>query len=249
MSDTNDLESLGMSLGKRLGRLEISGVEVVEQMVVLTDRCEVVEAAVLEEHDQREKDKKVTERVVDKLDALEKNFKANIEKHVKESGDVIKAKLFELKKDHTDLKEKFLSLVITCQEYEEKIKRLESSNDELMKAVKNLEKDKEELLDSWNSNRTTPSTTSPAKTSSSITASLFSRPPPPIGSSMPRQPPPPIGSIPLSRARAPHVMQPVLFHPQYMQVYAPVPRHYMQDPYTNPQGFTYPEWSRSDQSE
>ena len=237
-----------MSLGKRLGRLEISGVEVVEQVVVLTDRCEVVEAAVLEEHVQREEDKKITERVVDKLDALENKFKASIERHTKES-DEIKAELCKLRKDHTDLKEKFLSLVITCQEYEEKIERLESSINELMKAVKNLEKDKEELLDSWNSNRTTPSTTSPAKTSSSITASLFSRPPPPIGSSMPRQPPPPIGSIPLSRARAPHVMQPVLFHPQYMQVYAPVPRHYMQDPYTNPQGFTYPEWSRSGQRE
>merc|ERR1719312_1546411 len=149
-SAKDDLETLGMSLGKRLGRLEISGVEVVEQVVVLTDRCEVVEAAVLEEHVQREEDKKITERVVDKLDALENNFKASIERHTKEC-DEIKAELCKLRKDHTDLKEKFLSLVITCQEYEEKFKRLESSNDELMKVVKNLEKEKEELVDALTS--------------------------------------------------------------------------------------------------
>merc|ERR1719312_2200199 len=193
-SAKDDLETLGMSLGKRLGRLEISGVEVVEQVVVLTDRCEVVEAAVLEEHVQREEDKKITERVVEKLDALENNFKESIEKHAKERDDEVKAELCKLKKDHTDLKEKFLSLVITCQEYEEKFKRLESSNDELMRAVKNLEKDKEELVDSLTSNRTTPceflnntTTTTSPKTSSSITTSLFSHPPPPIRS-MPRQP-------------------------------------------------------------
>ena len=38
----DDLRSLGMSLGKTLGRLELSGVEVVEQLVVLMDRCEVI---------------------------------------------------------------------------------------------------------------------------------------------------------------------------------------------------------------
>merc|ERR1719312_1320835 len=150
-SAKDDLETLGMSLGKRLGRLEISGVEVVEQVVVLTDRCEVVEAAVLEEHVQREEDKKITEKVVDKLDALENKFKASIERHTKENDDEIKVELCKLRKDHTDLKEKFLSLVITCQEYEEKFKRLESSNDELMKVVKNLEKEKEELVDALTS--------------------------------------------------------------------------------------------------
>ena len=40
---TSDIESLWMSLGKRLGRLEFSGVEMEEQLVGLVDMIEVVE--------------------------------------------------------------------------------------------------------------------------------------------------------------------------------------------------------------
>jgi len=245
----DDIESLGTSLGKRLGRLELSGVEIVEQLVVLTDRCEVVEAAVLEEHVDRKKDKIIVEKAVDKLDEIENNFKASEEEHEKENNE-LKAKLCKMKEDHTDLKEKFLSLVINCQEYEEKIKRLESSNDALMEAVKNLEKDKEKFMDSLdtNANHTNPcellerppmSVSPSSSASSTITTPVFSRPPPPIRR-IASQPPPRIGSMAI-RASVPPMVHPVVFHPQYMQVYAPAPHQYMQDPYA--QGATYPEWS------
>jgi len=248
-SANDDIESLGISLGKRLGRLELNGVELVEQLVVLTDRCEVVEAAVLEEHVDRKKDKNMIEKVVDKLDEIENNFKA---KEVKQY-DELKATLKKLTEDHTDLKEKFLSLVINCQGYEEEIERLQSSNAELVEAVKNLEKDKEKLMESLdtNSNHTYSSSeflvpptmpVSPSSSASSnITTPLFSQPPPPIRS-MASQPPTRIGSMPMPiRAQAPQVVHSVLFHPQYMQVYIPTPQQYMQDPYA--QRFTYHEWS------
>jgi len=248
-SAKDNVESLGMSLGKRLGRLELSGVEVVEQLVVLTDRCEVVEAAVLEEHVERKKDKILIEKTVDKLDEIENNYKASEKEHEKEN-DELKAKLCKLKEDHIDLKEKLLSLVINCQGYEEKIKRLESSNDELMENVKNLEKDKEKLMESLdtNANHTHPceflepppmSVSPSSSASSTITTPLFSRPPPPIRC-MARQPPPRIGSMAI-RATVPNMVHPVVFHPQYMQVYAPTPHQYPQDPYA--QGATYQEWS------
>jgi len=244
-SAKDNIESLGMSLGKRLGRLELSGVEVVEQLVVLTDRCEVVEAAVLEEHVERKKDKIIVEKVVDKLDEIENKFKAN-----EKENDELKAELCKLKEDHIDLKEKFLSLVMNCQGYEEKIKRLERSNDELMEAVKNLEKDKEKLMESLDTNakhthpcelsEPPPMSVSPSSSASSaITTPLFSRPPPPIRC-MARQPPPRIGSMHI-RASVPPMVHPVVFHPQYMQVYAPTPYQYTQDPYA--QGDTYQEWS------
>jgi len=246
-SAKDNIESLGMSLGKRLGRLELSGVEVVEQLVVLTDRCEVVEAAVLEEHVERKKDKIIIEKAVDKLDEIKNNFKASEEEHEKENNE-LKAKLCKLKEDHTDLKEKFLSLVINCQGYEEKIKRLESTNDKLMEAVENLEKDKKKLLESLdtNANHTHPceflepppmSVSPSSSASSTITTPLFTRPPPPIRC-MASQPPPHIGSV---KASIPPMVHPVVFHPQYMQVYAPAPHQYTQDPYA--QGVTYQEWS------
>jgi len=250
-STTDDIDSLGMSLGKRLGRLELSGVELVEQLLVLTDRCEVMEAAVLEEHVERKKNMNMIEKVVEKLDEIENHFKASEEEHVKQN-DKLKATLSKLKEDHTDLKEKFLSLVLNCQGYEEEIKRLESSNDELVEAVRNLEKDKEKLRESLEKATNhenpceffmPPTTTMPISPSSSAssasTTPLFSLPPPPFRS-MASQPPPHVGSLPL-RASASHVVHSVLFHPQYMQVYAPSPHQYMQEPYS--QGFTYQEWS------
>merc|ERR1719260_676551 len=98
-----------------------------------------MEAAVLEEHVERKKNMNMIEKVVEKLDEIENHFKASEEEHVKQS-DKLKATLSKLKEDHTDLKEKFLSLVLNCQGYEEEIKRLESSNDELVEAVRTLEK-------------------------------------------------------------------------------------------------------------
>ena len=236
-SDTDDLDSLSMSLGKRLGKLEISGVDVVEQLEVLTDRCEVMEAAVLEEHVNREKDKSIIEKLVEKLDEINNNMKVKEEESAKQS-DELKAKLCKLKEDHTDLKEKFLSLVINCQGYEEDIKRLESSNAHLMEAVINLEKDKEKLMESLDVSKThsspceslIPPLMTPVSPSSS--SSSFTRQTPPQYI----QPPSHVESMP-----TPPLVQPILFQPQFMPVYAPVPHQYMQDPYT--QGFSYQEWS------
>ena len=240
-SDTDDLDSLSLSLGKRLGKLEISGVDVVEQLEVLTDRCEVMEAAVLEEHVNREKDKSIIEKLVEKFDELKNNIKVKEEESAKQT-DELKAKLCKLKEDHIDLKEKFLSLVLNCQGYEEDIKRLESSNTHLIEAVKNLEKDKEKLMESLDVSKThsspyeslIPPLMTPVSPSSSSSSVTRQTPPQYI------QPPSHVESMP-----TPPLVQPILFHPQYMPVYAPVPHQYMQDPYT--QGFSHQEWS--DQAE
>ena len=209
------------SLGRRLGRLELRGVELVEQLVVLTDRLEVTQAAVLEEHIDRNKDWNIIEKLADEWDELENNLKACEEEHAKQN-DKFKAKLSKSKDDHTDLKEMFLSLVIHCQGFEEKIKRLERSNDELMEAMKDLEKDKEKLMESLytNTNHThpcmflvpPPMTVSPSSsTSSTITAPLFSQSP---IRSMASQPP---------------VVHPVISHAQFMPVHPPSPHQYTQN--------------------
>merc|ERR1719312_1477839 len=83
-----------------------------------------MEATVLEEHVNREKDKNIIEKLVEKFDEFKNNIKIKEEESAKQT-DELKAKLCKLKEDHTDLKEKFLSLVINCQGYEEDIKRLE----------------------------------------------------------------------------------------------------------------------------
>lgn len=235
----DDLESLGMSLGKRLGRLEISGVEVVEQLLTLTDKVEVIEKAAIEENVNREEEKDEMKIVIGKLDDLERKLKVIQDEHNDENLD-LKTKLLKLREDHTDLKEKFLSLVLNCQVYEDKIKIIENKNSELMEAVINLEKDKEMLMASLATNSsqisasdvplTLTSSVSPQSSSSSLANSpLYSQPPPPIlRASLPTPP----------------IVQPVMIPPQYMPVYPTLPPQYVHNPYT--QAFPYQDWSEQE---
>ena len=66
-----DMDSLGMSLGKRLGRLEVSGEEILEELVGLVERSEVVEEALVEEHVVREKIEDNLKKIGVKVEELE----------------------------------------------------------------------------------------------------------------------------------------------------------------------------------
>jgi len=235
----DDLESLGMSLGKRLGRLEISGVEVVEQLLTLTEKVEVIEKASVEVEENvcREEEKDEMKMAVGKLDDIERKLKVIQDENNDENLE-LKRKLLKLREDHTDLKEKFLSLVLNCQVYEDKIKIIENKNSELMEAVINLEKDKEMLMASLATNSSQisaseeplplTSSVSPQSSSSSLaTSPLYSQPPPPIIRA----------SVP-----TPPIVQPVMFQPQYMPVYPTLPPQYLHNPYAQ----AYQDWSEQE---
>lgn len=201
----DDLESLGMTLGKRLGRLEISSVEVVERLVILADRCEVMEEAVVEVNDARETDGVKLKQMDEKLNKLENIIKISEEK-VKENEE-LKSQLCKMKEEQVGAMEEFLQLVEKCQGFEIKIDRIEKRNVELLEAVEDLEKDKERLIKSLPASNTTQLTSSepistsavcydstlsptslnttsgsvPSTTSSTTTLPLFRHPPPSVG--------------------------------------------------------------------
>ena len=108
-------ESLEMSLSHRLvGSLEDSSVEMVEQLVSLFGRCEVVEEALVEEYVAMEN------KVEGKIDGVEKSFRKVYEEKVMENI-AHKNKLAKLEEEHINEKKNFLQLVETCERMEEKI--------------------------------------------------------------------------------------------------------------------------------
>ena len=108
---TSDVESLGMSLGKRLGRLEVSGVEMVEQLVGLLDRSEVVEEALVEEHIAGEKIEDQLKQIESKGDGLEKEV-AKMQEEKTQEKDELKSRLAKLEEEQMEFKNNFLHLVI-----------------------------------------------------------------------------------------------------------------------------------------
>ena len=136
---STDVESIGMTLGKRLGRLEVSGVEMLEQLVGLVDRCEVVEEALVEEHGAREYDEIKMKQVEGKLKGLETIFKNKIEEEKTKENEELKTRLAKLEEEQVDLKKNFLCIVESCQVMEAKLEGIEGKNVKLVEAVKDLE--------------------------------------------------------------------------------------------------------------
>ena len=72
-------------MGKRLGRLEISGVKMADQLVNLTDRCGFVAEALVDEHEEREIDKtriSHLESVVAKLEKIVNKIYSKIKRGI-----------------------------------------------------------------------------------------------------------------------------------------------------------------------
>jgi len=223
-----DVESMGMTLGKRLGRLEISGVEIMEQLVTLVDRCEVVEEALVEEHSARENDVIKIKQVEGKLVELEKFVRIKIEEEKNKENDALRTRIAMLEEEQMDFKKSFLSLVESCEVMEAKLEVIVENNVMLVKSVNDLENEKESLMKSL-------TISTPVCLSNS----------PPL-----RQPSPAtVGVVP---GRTTHMFQPMMFPPPPM-CYHPVPPQYMQNPYAYPTMYQdttqsqYPSWSEQEQ--
>ena len=148
---TSDVDHLGMTLGKRLGRLEVSGVEILEQLVGLVDRCEVVEDALVEEHVARETDEKRIQQVEERVAELEKVV-SKIKGEKSKENDLLETKFAKLEEEQREFKKNFLELVESCQGMEEKVKLVEGINVKLVEEVKDLQKQKETLVKSLTNN-------------------------------------------------------------------------------------------------
>ena len=108
-----DMDSLGMSLGKRLGRLEVSGEEILEELVGLVERSEVVEEALVEEHVVREKIEDNLKKIGVKVEELEIDVAKTNEEKSKEY-DALKTRLAQLEEEQMDYEKNFLHLVESC---------------------------------------------------------------------------------------------------------------------------------------
>jgi len=236
---STDVESMGMTLGKRLGRLEISGVEIMEQLVTLVDRCEVVEEALVEEHSARENDDIKIKRVEGKLVELGKFVRIKIEEEKNKENYELRTRIAMLEEEQMDLKKNFLSIVESCEVMEAKLEVIVENNVMLVKSVKDLENEKESLMKSLTSG--TKHMTHPSGISTPVCLSNS----PPL-----RQPSPAtVGVVP---GRTTHMFQPMMFPPPPM-CYHPVPPQYMQNPYAYPTMYQdttqsqYPSWSEQEQ--
>jgi len=246
----SDVESLGMSLGKRLGRLEVSGVEMVEQLVGLVERSEVVEEALVEEHIAREKIEDQLKQIESKAEGIEKEV-VKIQEEKPQEKEELKLRLVKLEEEQTEFKNNFLQLVESCHVMQEKLDLIEETNTQLVKEVKELQREKETLVKSLSntSQPTNPSanlvplntTPSPAPTHKAVRQS---------NSPSMTQPPPPLGAI--ARRRSPVLFQPpVMFQPHSHVFYPPPPQFIPnQNIYSQyqPQGcIQYPTWSEQEQ--
>ena len=196
---TSDVESLGMSLGKRLGRLEVSGVEMVEQLVLLVDRSEVVEEALVEEHIAGEKIEDQLKQIESKGDGLVKEV-AKMQEEKTQEKDELKSRLAKLEEEQMEFKNNFLHLVESCQVMQDKIKLIEGTNVKLEEEVKELQKEKENLVKSLTCTSKLPNssanivslTTTHTPTPKAVCQSNsppMTRPPPSLGAGVMRRSP------------------------------------------------------------
>jgi len=245
----SDVESLGMSLGKRLGRLEVSGVEMVEQLVGLVERSEVVEEALVEEHIAREKIEDQLKQIEGKADGVKEEVAKMQDEKTKEK-DELKSRLAKLEEEQMDFKKDFLHLVESCNVMQEKLELIEGTNAKLVEEVKELQKEKETLVKSLSCTSQPPSSSAnivplnntPASTSKTVSQSNsppMTHPPPPI--------PPLVAGL---RRRSPLFQPPVMFQPHSHVFYPPPQFIPNQNPYSQyqPQGcIQYPPWSEQEQ--
>eukprot|EP00092_Neocalanus_flemingeri_P032211 GFUD01035010.1.p1 GENE.GFUD01035010.1~~GFUD01035010.1.p1 ORF type:complete len:253 (-),score=81.27 GFUD01035010.1:273-1031(-) len=234
-----DVDNLGICLGKRLGRLEVSGVEMLEQLVELVERCGVVEEALVEEHVARNADKMRIECLEEMVSKLNK-VAGKIEEEKTGENIGLKKKIAKLEDEQLEAKKNFLVVVESCERMEKQIKEIERINVNLVEDVKSLQKDKETLMTSCNNskliNSSPTTTTSPFKLQSnisslltSIPASQSSSPSAPLAKSAPplvtvaRRGPPPVA-----------LFQPMPPTPLFC------PPNYSHHPYSFPQYQDYP---------
>lgn len=246
---SSDVESLGMSLGKRLGRLEVSGVEMVEQLVGLVERSEVVEEALVEEHIAREKIEDQLKQIKGKADGIEKEVARAQEEKVKEK-DESKIRLAKLEEEQTEFMKNFLGLVESCHVMQKKLDLVEETNTKLVKEVKELQREKETLVKSLNYT-SQPANSSPNMVSQTTTSSPALTPPKTVSlSSSPpmTQPPPPLGAV---VRRTPLFQPPPVMFPPHSHVFFPPPQFIPnQNVYSQyqPHGcIQYPTWSEHEQ--
>ena len=184
---TSDVESLGMSLGKRLGRLEVSGEEILEELVGLVERSEVVEEALVEEHVVREKIEDNLKKIGVKVEELEIDVAKTNEEKSKEY-DALKTRLAQLEEEQMDYEKNFLQLVESCLGMQVKLKLIEGTNVKLVEEGKDLQKEKDALT------CISKSSNSSANPVSSITTTAPLIECPSISTPM-TQPPPTLGAI------------------------------------------------------
>ena len=182
-----DMDSLGMSLGKRLGRLEVSGEEILEELVGLVERSEVVEEALVEEHVVREKIEDNLKKIGVKVEELEIDVAKTNEEKSKEY-DALKTRLAQLEEEQMDYEKNFLQLVESCLGMQVKLKLIEGTNVKLVEEGKDLQKEKDALT------CISKSSNSSANPVSSITTTAPLIECPSISTPM-TQPPPTLGAI------------------------------------------------------
>eukprot|EP00092_Neocalanus_flemingeri_P039295 GFUD01042781.1.p1 GENE.GFUD01042781.1~~GFUD01042781.1.p1 ORF type:complete len:252 (-),score=82.79 GFUD01042781.1:122-820(-) len=217
----SDVDNLGICLGKRLGRIEVSRVGTVEQLVGLVERCGVVEEALVEEHVARENDEMRITCLEQMVSELLKLVSKKEEKRIEENMGVTK-KLAKLEEEQLEAKKIFLELVESCQGMEEKVKEIGRIHENLLVEVEDLKKEKETLINSLinnsklQTNLSSPSSSTlsstsdsqPSSTSGNFVKPTRSGPPPvPLFQTMP---PPPLFYPPMYSH---HPYYPV--YPQY----------------------------------
>jgi len=219
-------------LGKRLGRLEISGVKMADQLVNLTDRCGFVAEALVDEHEEREFDKTRILHLESMVAKLEKVVN-KMEDEKKGENEGLRKKIVEIEIVQRENEKNFLELVESCQGMEEKVKELERCSESLVEEVKDLQNEKETLVKSLVSPSTSLSSPTSGTQSSSI-HSPFTSPPPPKGVVTRKVLPPMFQSLP----PPPRMFCPPNFsqHP----VFFPHPWYHYQDNTDFPQ---YPPWT------
>eukprot|EP00092_Neocalanus_flemingeri_P036613 GFUD01039866.1.p1 GENE.GFUD01039866.1~~GFUD01039866.1.p1 ORF type:complete len:237 (+),score=84.28 GFUD01039866.1:185-895(+) len=204
----SDVDNLGICLGKRLGRIEVSSVETVEQLVGLVERCGVVEEALVEEHVARETDEKRIARLEQIISKLNKVISKKEEKKIGEDKD-LKNKLAKLEEEQLESKKNFLELVESCQGMEEKVKEIGRIHENLLVEVEDLKKEKETLINSLiNNSKLQTNLSSPSSSSSTLSSTSDSQPSSTSGNFVKptRSGPPP---VPLFQTMPP----PPLFYP------------------------------------
>ena len=144
-----DVDDLAVSLGKRLGRLEVSGLEMVEQLVEMVDRCGIVEEALVEEHVVREAD----EKRISQLEEIIKNLETRVDKNEEnEDNRKLEKKMTKLEEEQREAKKHFLLLVENCEGMELKVQQVEKLNRDLVEEVNILKTEKETIMKSLKNN-------------------------------------------------------------------------------------------------
>eukprot|EP00092_Neocalanus_flemingeri_P021527 GFUD01023345.1.p1 GENE.GFUD01023345.1~~GFUD01023345.1.p1 ORF type:complete len:316 (+),score=95.59 GFUD01023345.1:122-1069(+) len=171
----SDVDILVTTLGKRLGRLEVSDGETSFQSAGLVDRCGVLEEALVEEHVAREADDKRIKHLEEVVAKLEKVV-SKIEDEDYRDNNELKKRIAKLEEELREDKENFLELIEICLVTEEKVQELENDNVKLVGKIKDIQREKETLVRSLNNNSILMNRPPPNYNSSSKPMSNLSSP-------------------------------------------------------------------------